>query len=134
MTHFSQLRWVFNRCRANVCRQGSTGGWKGAPADRGPLGFGRATCADRGPLGFGRAPQQTGVHWGLEGQRMQTGVHWGLEGRPKAGNTGTMPSLYLHVSTWEIARSKFDVIKISNVKLFVDFIFVRRGIIRNIRK
>ena len=28
----------------------------------------------------------------------------------------------------------FDVIKISNVKLFVDFIFVRRGIIRNIRK
>ena len=28
----------------------------------------------------------------------------------------------------------FDVIKIFNVKLFVDFIFVRRGIIRNIRK
>ena len=27
----------------------------------------------------------------------------------------------------------FDVIKISNVKLFVDFIFARRGIIRNIR-
>ena len=65
---------------------------------------------------------------------MQTGVHWGLEGRPKAGNTGTTPSLYLRISTWEIARSKFDVIKISNVKIFVDFIFVRRGIIRNIRK
>ena len=28
----------------------------------------------------------------------------------------------------------FDVIKISNVKLFVDFIFIRRGIMRNIRK
>ena len=65
---------------------------------------------------------------------MQTGVHWGLEGRPKAGNTSTAPSLYLRVSMWEIARSKFDVIKISNVKIFVDFIFVRRDIIRNIRK
>ena len=68
---------------------------------------------------------QTGVHWGLE---------WGLEGCPKAGNTGTTPSLYLRISTWEIAHSKFDVIKISNAKIFIDFIFVRRGIIRNIRK
>ena len=59
---------------------------------------------------------------------MQTRVHWGLEGHRKAGNTGTTPSFYIRVSTWEIARSKFDVIKISNVKVFVDIIFVRRGI------
>ena len=56
---------------------------------------------------------------------MQTGVHWGLEGCPKARNAGTMPSFYLYVSMWEIACLKFDVIKISNVKLFVDFIFVQ---------
>ena len=48
--------------------------------------------------------------------------------------TGYNATHYLRVSTWEIARSKFEVIKISNVKVFVDFIFVRRGIIRNIRK
>ena len=64
---------------------------------------------------------------------MHTAVHWGLEGCPKVGNTGIMPSRYLCVSMWKIACSKFDVIKISNVKLFVDLIFVRRGIIRNIR-
>ena len=60
---------------------------------------------------------------------MLTGVHWDLEGRQKIGNNGTTPSSYLRVSTWEIGHSKFDVIKISNVKVFVDYIFVQRGII-----
>ena len=64
---------------------------------------------------------------------MRTGVHWGLEELSKAGNTGTMPAVYLR-NTWEIARSRFDVIKISNAKIFVVFIFVWPNIIQNIRK
>ena len=63
---------------------------------------------------------------------MQPRVHWDLKGHPKTGNAGTTPSLYLRVSMWEIVRSKFDVIKISNVKPFVGLIFAQRGIIRNI--
>ena len=52
---------------------------------------------------------------------------WGEDGRPKDGNTGAKPSSYLHfhVGMWEIARSKMDVIKISNTEIFVLFILVR---------
>ena len=39
----------------------------------------------------------------------------------KAGSTGTTSSLYLH-TTWEIAWSKFDVIKILNI-LVVSFAY-----------
>ena len=68
------------------------------------------TCADRGLLGSGTAPASKGLKY-----------------RHKA----------IALSTYHVGdcpRSKCDGIKISNVKLFVVFIFVWLAIIRNIRK
>ena len=64
-------------------------------------------CVDRGPLG-------------LKGT-------WRLEIPVQRHRS-------IYISTWEIAGSNFDMNKILNAKNFVVFIFVRPGIIQNIRK
>ena len=68
------------------------------------------TCADSSLLGSGMAPASKGLKY------------W---------HKAIALSMY-HVG--DCSHSKCDGIKISNVKLFVVFIFVWRAIIRNIRK